>query len=163
MLYYQHIIIIIKTVVTMIIEIVVVVVAVKIKIYYSPYRDSSQLSAASPALRLVPAPLRAGLAIRPGARCDILLALPTGISIADVSVTHPPSISTLSAASATPGAAAARRDQQKRVAYWRVETSQVPLYPLFCGDLWASRPAGDGVQKLGEEAAGAGGVSRAPS
>jgi hypothetical protein len=58
---------------------------------------------------------------RPGARGDSLLAMPQGIAIADVSIIHPLSINSLSAAAASPGAAAARRDHQKRAAYAGVE------------------------------------------
>jgi multisubunit Na+/H+ antiporter MnhG subunit len=48
---------------------------------------------------------------------DILMALPQGISIADISVIHPLSLNTISRAATTAGAAASHRDQQKRTAY----------------------------------------------
>jgi hypothetical protein len=63
------------------------------------------------------------------ARGDILLALPGGITIADISVIHPPSINTLSAAVTTAGAAAAWRDQQKGATYARVESRASPFCP----------------------------------
>jgi hypothetical protein len=46
------------------------------------------------------------------AREDILLALPGGITIGDITITHPLAIDTLAAAATMAGAAAARRDQQ---------------------------------------------------
>jgi hypothetical protein len=58
-----------------------------------------------------------GSAICPRARGDILLALPQGISIADISVVHPLSLNIISRASTTAGAAASHRDQQKITAY----------------------------------------------
>jgi hypothetical protein len=64
------------------------------------------------------------------ARGDILLVLPRGITIADISVIHPLSINTLSAAAATAGAAASRHDQQKRAAYVRVEPNAYTFVPF---------------------------------
>jgi hypothetical protein len=55
-----------------------------------------------------------GSAIRPEARGDILMALPKGIPISDVSVIHPPSLNIISRAATTAGAAASHRDQRKR-------------------------------------------------
>jgi hypothetical protein len=49
-----------------------------------------------------------GASTRVKAPADILLALPGGITIADISVIHPLSINTLPAAATTAGAAAAR-------------------------------------------------------
>jgi hypothetical protein len=72
-----------------------------------------------------------GASIRVEARGDILLALPQGITIADVSIIHPLSINTLPAAAATAGAAAARRDQQKRAAYSRVELNGYTFVPFL--------------------------------
>jgi hypothetical protein len=51
-----------------------------------------------------------GFATRAEAHRDILMVLPQGISIADVSVVHPPSINTLPRAVATVGAAESARD-----------------------------------------------------
>jgi hypothetical protein len=58
-----------------------------------------------------------GSAFRPEARGDILMALPQGISIADISVIHPLSLNIISRAATTAGAAASLRDQLKRTAY----------------------------------------------
>jgi hypothetical protein len=66
----------------------------------------------------------------PGARGDILMAMPQGVAIADVSVIHPLSINSLSAAAASPGAAAARRDHQKRTAYAGVEPNGYAFVPF---------------------------------
>jgi hypothetical protein len=71
-----------------------------------------------------------GASIWVGARGDILLALPGGITIPDISVIHPLSINTLPAAATTAGAAAARRDQQKRATYARVEPTGFPFVPF---------------------------------
>jgi hypothetical protein len=70
-----------------------------------------------------------GASTRVGARGDIFLALPGHITIVDVSVIHPLSINKLPVAATTAGAAAARRDQQKRAAYARVKPNG---YPPIC-------------------------------
>jgi hypothetical protein len=49
------------------------------------------------------------------------MALPQGISITDISIIHSLSLSTLSRAAFTAGAAAFQWDQQKRTAYAPVE------------------------------------------
>jgi hypothetical protein len=64
------------------------------------------------------------------AQGDILPVLPGGITIADISMIHPLSINTLSAAAATAGRAASRRDQQTRAAYARVEPNGYPFVPF---------------------------------
>jgi hypothetical protein len=51
-----------------------------------------------------------GASTRVEARGDILLALPRGITIVDISITHPLAINTLAAAVTTASAAAARRE-----------------------------------------------------
>jgi hypothetical protein len=48
------------------------------------------------------------------ARGDILLALESGKSVVDVSITHPSGVSNRAAAATTDGGAAARRDREKR-------------------------------------------------
>jgi hypothetical protein len=84
-------------------------------------------SALTPALRCL-LDLAAGVGtsadgsyLRVEARGVVLLAMPQGISIADVSVIHPNSLNTLSQAEATAGAAALHRDGQKQTAYARAE------------------------------------------
>jgi hypothetical protein len=64
--------------------------------------------------------------IRVTACRDILLVLPEGIAISDMSVLHVLSLNTLPAAAVTAGAAAACRDQQKRAASARVEPAAIP-------------------------------------
>jgi hypothetical protein len=59
--------------------------------------------------------------LRPEARGDILMALPQGISIADMSFIHPLSLNIISRAATMAGAAASHRDRRKRTAYARVE------------------------------------------
>jgi hypothetical protein len=73
-----------------------------------------------------------GASTRVEACGDILLALPGGITIADISITHPLAINTLAAASTTAAEAAARRDQQKRATFSRVEPNGFPLCALLC-------------------------------
>jgi hypothetical protein len=75
-------------------------------------------STLEPALRRLPG-LAAGAGtyadgspIRVEARGDVLLTMPQGITIADVSIIHPTSLNTLSRAAATAGAAASHRDRQ---------------------------------------------------
>jgi hypothetical protein len=58
------------------------------------------------------------------------MAMPQGVAIADVSVIHPLSINSLSAAAAWPGAAVARRDHQKRTAYAGVEPNAYAFIPF---------------------------------
>jgi hypothetical protein len=103
-----------------------------------------------------------GASIRVEARGDILLALPQGITIADVSIIDPPSINTLPAAAATAGAAAARRNQQKRAAYSRVELNGYTFVPFSMESYGRlGQPAMALLHRLGDEATGSGEVSRA--
>jgi hypothetical protein len=96
------------------------------------------------------------------ARGDILLALPGGITIADISIAHPSAINTLAAAATTAGAAAARRDQQKRATYSRVEPNGFPFVPFSVESYGRiGQPAMKLIHALGDEAAGPGGVTRA--
>jgi hypothetical protein len=90
------------------------------------------------------------------------LALPRGITITDVSVIHPLSTTNLSRASATAGAAAAHRDQQKQAAYARVEPNGYGFVP-FSMETYGrlGQPAMNLLHQLGDEAAGSGGVTRA--
>jgi hypothetical protein len=71
-----------------------------------------------------------GSPLRPEARGDILMVLPCGITISDISVIHPLSINTLPRAATTAGAAASHRDQQKRTAYARVEPNGYGFVPF---------------------------------
>jgi hypothetical protein len=103
-----------------------------------------------------------GSAIRVQARGDILLVLPQGIYITDVSVIHPLSQNALPRAAATAGAAAALRDRQKRTAYARVEPNGYGFIP-FSVETYGrlGQPAMKLLHLLGDEAAGPGGVTRA--
>jgi hypothetical protein len=49
------------------------------------------------------------------ARGDVLVALESGITVVDVSVTHPPGVALRAASAATDGSAAARRDAEKQL------------------------------------------------
>jgi hypothetical protein len=103
-----------------------------------------------------------GSAIRPEAQGDILLALPQGISITDISVIHPLSLNIISRAATTAGAAASHRDQLKRTAYARVEPHGYGFVP-FSVETYSrlGQPAMKLLHLLGDEAAGPGGVTRA--
>jgi hypothetical protein len=101
-----------------------------------------------------------GSAVRIEARGDIIMALPRGISITDISVIHPLSVQILSRAAETAGVAASFRDQQKKTSYARVEPNGygfVPFSVETCGRL--GQLAMNLLHQLGDEAAGAGGVS----
>jgi hypothetical protein len=96
------------------------------------------------------------------ARGDILMALPPGFSITDISVIHPLSLNIIFRAATTAGAAASHRNQLKRTAYARVEPhgySFVPFSVETFGRL--GQPAIKLLHLLGDEAAGPGGVTRA--
>jgi hypothetical protein len=84
------------------------------------------------------------------------------ITVADISVFHPLSVYTLSPAAAEAGAAASRRDQQKRNAYARVEHNGygcVPCSVESYGRL--GKPVVKLLHDLGDEAGGPGGATRA--
>jgi hypothetical protein len=68
-----------------------------------------------------------GASTRVEVQGDILLALPGGITN---SLIHPLSIHILPAAATTAGAAAARRDRQKRSTYARGEPNGFPFVPF---------------------------------
>jgi hypothetical protein len=103
-----------------------------------------------------------GSATHVEARGDILMVLPQGIPIADVSVVHPLSTRLLHWAASTARASASHRDQQQRTTYaWLVpkESEFVPVSVESYGRL--SQPAMKLLHTLSEEAAGPGDVSQA--
>jgi hypothetical protein len=103
-----------------------------------------------------------GASTRVEARGDILLALPGGITIADISITHPLAINILAATVTMAGAAAARREQQKRAMYSRVEPNGYPFVPFSVESQGRiGQPAMKLLHALGDEAASPGGVTRA--
>jgi hypothetical protein len=93
---------------------------------------------------------------------DILLAMPQGICIADVSVIHPLSINSLQAAAASAVAAAAQRDHHKRTACAGVEPNGYAFFP-FSVELYRciGQQAMKLLHQLGDEAVGPGGVTQA--
>jgi hypothetical protein len=94
-------------------------------------------------------------------RRDILLALPRGIPIVDISITHPLAIITLAAAASTAGTAAARREQQKRATDSRVEPNGYPSVPFSVESYGRiGQPALKPMHALGDEAASPGRVMR---
>jgi hypothetical protein len=98
---------------------------------------------------------------RPGARGDIM-AMPQGVAIANMSVIHPLSINSLSTAAALPGAAAARRDHQKRTAYAGVEPNGYAFVPFSVESYGRiGQPAMKLLHQLRDKAASPGGITRA--
>ena len=91
----------------------------------------------------------------------MLMALGTGMSVVDVSVTHPAGAASRAAAANSDGAAAARRDAEKRRAYNRLEPNGYPFVP-FSVETYGrlGKPAIALLGRLGVEAAGVGGVSK---
>jgi hypothetical protein len=87
------------------------------------------------------------------------LPSPQGITITDVVIIHPQSMITLPAAVVTRGAAAARKDQQKRAVFLRVELNGYTCV-LFSMESY-DQPLMALLYRLGDEAAGPGGISRA--
>jgi hypothetical protein len=89
-----------------------------------------------------------------------LLALPGDITIAGVSVIHPLCITTLPVTAATE--ADARRDQQKRAAYARIEPNVYPFVPFSIESfVRLGPPAMKPLHELGYEASGPLGDERA--
>jgi hypothetical protein len=125
-------------------------------------------SALEPALRRLPgladgAGIGAdGSAVRIEARGGIIMALPRGVSITDISVIHPFSVQILSCAVDTAGAAASFRVQQQKTAYARVEPNGYGFVP-FSVEMYGrlGQPAMKLLHQLGDKPAGASGVSRA--
>jgi hypothetical protein len=88
---------------------------------------------------------------------DILLALESGMSVVDVSITHPSGVSNRAAAATTDGAAAARRDREKRRTYGQLEPNGYPFIP-FSVETYGrlGKPAISLLGQLGLEAKEAG-------
>ena len=109
----------------------------------------------------VTAPTGGGDIGRLEGRGDVLMALGTGMSVVDVSVTHPAGAANRAAAANSDGAAAARRDAEKRRAYNRLEPNGYPFVP-FSVETYGrlGKPAIALLGRLGVEAAGVGGVSK---
>jgi hypothetical protein len=104
-------------------------------------RPWSQPSDAFPSLGAGNSTSVDGAAIHPGARGNILLALPNGISIAYVPVIHAPSINTLSAASDKTRSSSGAKGPAEAGGVWESGITWTTLCPLLCGVIWASRPA----------------------
>jgi hypothetical protein len=87
------------------------------------------------------------------ARGDILLALECGVSVVDVSITHPSGVANRVAAATGDGAAVARRDREKRRTYGQLEPF-IPFSVETYGRL--GKPAISFLGQLGLEAKEAG-------
>jgi hypothetical protein len=88
---------------------------------------------------------------------DILLALESGKSVVDVSITHPAAVANRVAAAMTVSTAAARRDREKRRTYGQLEPNGYPFIRFSgetCGRL--GEPAISFLGQLGKEAEEAG-------
>jgi hypothetical protein len=95
-----------------------------------------------------------GSSVRVEVHGDVLLAMPQGISIADVSLINPSSLNTLSRAA---GAAASHRYRHKQTAYARVKPNVYSVIP-FSVELYGrlGHPGMKLVDSLAVEAAGPG-------
>jgi hypothetical protein len=91
------------------------------------------------------------------ARGGILLALESGTSVVDVSITHPSGLANRRAAATMDGAAAARRDREKRRTYGQLEPNGFPFIP-FLVETYSrlGKPAISFLGQLGLEAKEAG-------
>jgi hypothetical protein len=93
-----------------------------------------------------------GSPLRLEARGDILMALPRGITISDISVIHPLSTNIVPCAASTAGTAASHRDQQRCTQEWSpTATVSLRFVPETHGRL--GHPAMKPSHNLGEEQA----------
>ena len=86
-------------------------------------------SSVEPTLRVLPGVQAAPIAAHSAARGDILLVLPGGLTVADISVVHPCAPSFVQLAQ-TEGGAAAARDQLKRTKYQSADPNGYAFSPL---------------------------------
>jgi hypothetical protein len=84
-----------------------------------------------------------GSPIRVEADGDVLLTMPQGIAIADVSIIHPTSLNTLSRAAYTAGVAASHRDRAETNGQCQSGAQWLQLCTLLGGVLWALGPTGN--------------------
>jgi len=114
-------------------------------------------STVEPALRALPGAHAAAAGARPESRGDLLLVLPGGLTVADVSVIHPAAATYLQAAR-TAGGAAAVRDQAKRAHYQSADPNGYAFTPLSTETFGRlGKPAMELLNSLATEAT-AGGV-----
>ena len=76
--------------------------------------QNSIASSVEPTLRTLPGAQAAAISTRPESRGDVLMVLPSGMTVVDVSIIHPAASFYLQAAR-TVGGAAAVRDAAKKV------------------------------------------------
>jgi hypothetical protein len=86
-------------------------------------------SSKEPVLRRLRGEQAAANATRPDSRGDLLLVLPSGLTVADVSVIHPAAATYVQAAQAA-GGAAALREQAKRARYETADPNGYAFVPL---------------------------------
>ena len=92
-------------------------------------RRAGIASSVEPLLHSLPGAHAAAIADRPESRGDILLVLPDGLTVVDVSVVHP-AASTYMHAARVEGGAAAMRDQAKRAQYESGDPNGYAFVPL---------------------------------
>jgi hypothetical protein len=91
------------------------------------------------------------------ARGDILLALESGMSVVDVSITHHSGLANRRATATADGAAEARRDREKRRTYGQLEPNGYPFIPFSVETYGClGKPAISFLGQLGLEAKEAG-------
>jgi hypothetical protein len=117
-------------------------------------------SSVEPVLRRLPGAQASANANRPDSRGDILLVLPGGLTVADVSVVHPAASTYVQAARSVGGAAAAR-DQAKRVRYATADPNGYAFIPLSVETFGRmGKPAMELLNTLATAAAAGGAVQK---
>ena len=111
-------------------------------------------------------PLRGGraaaIAAREDARGDVLVVLPEGLTVVDISVIHPASDSNATAAATNAGAAAEKRDKEKARTYRNADPMGYNFIPLSTESFGRhGRPAMAFLKKLADYAASSGTVDAA--
>ena len=91
---------------------------------------SGVTSTAEPLIRQLPGAQGAAAAARPDSRGDLLLILPSGLTVVDISVIHPAAASYVRAAARSAGSAAATRDARKRALYRTADPNGYAFTPL---------------------------------
>ena len=123
-------------------------------------RRAGIATSAEPVLRPLQGAQAALLADRQGSRGDILLALSSALTVADVSIVHPAADTYVRAAANAAGSAAAVRDQAKRARYETDDPHGYAFIPLSMETYGRmGKPAMELLNKLAETAAD-GGVNK---
>lgn len=117
-------------------------------------------SSVEPTLRTLPGSQSAAISTRPESRGDVLMVLPSGMTVVDVSVIHPAASSYLQAAR-TVGGAAAVRDAAKTVRYESIDPNGYTFVPISVETFGRlGKPAMELINKLAATAAAGGAVEK---